>query len=220
MLINLHTHHLSTNSKHTVLDVYNQYPWDFVAHDSYYSIGIHPVFILQSNIPHDLDVIQHHLNNPQCLAIGEIGLDKLCNIDFNLQVEIFKQQLAIAEHHQIPVILHCVRAYQEILMIRKQMQLTIPFIFHGFNKNLNLAQQITTNRCILSFGKNLLYNTNLQSIFAGLSDDEFFLENDGSEIPIEEIYQKAAEVRGTTVEDIEQVVLSNFESVFKLRLNK
>ena len=217
MFINIHTHQISSGNT-SILDVYNQYPWNFTANDSYYSIGIHPVFIHQSDIENDLETIKQHIQDTKCLAIGEIGLDKLCEIDFNLQVEIFKQQLEIAESNQIPVIIHCVRSYQEILQIRKQMKLTIPFIFHGFNKNQKLAQQIITNNCIPSFGKNLLYNTNLQSIFAELSDDEFFLENDGSEIPIEEIYQKAAEIRSTTVAAIEQIVKTNFETVFKLKI--
>ena len=212
MLINIHTHHLLSK---TSLEVYNQYPWDINANDSYYSIGIHPVFINRSDIEKDLETITHHIQNEKCIAIGEIGLDKLCDIDFNLQIEIFKKQLEIAEANQIPVIIHCVRSYQEILQIRKQMKLTIPFIFHGFNKNQNLAQQIITNNCIPSFGKNLLYNTNLQSIFANLSDNQFFLENDGSEIPIEEMYQKAAEIRNCSIEDIEQIIQQNFTSLFK-----
>ena len=211
MLINIHTHHLDDVNN---ISIYNQYPWEFVNNDSYYSIGIHPIFIDKSNPEKDLETIKLHIQNKKCLAIGEIGLDKLCEIDFDLQIDIFKKQLEIAELNKIPVIIHCVRSYQEILQIRKSMKLSIPFIFHGFNKNKNLLQQVISNNSIPSFGKNLLYNTNLQSIFADLSEDNFFLENDNDEIPILEIYQKAAEIRGTTVEAIEKIVQHNFNTIF------
>ena len=214
MLINTHTHHLTKHSKN-ILNIYNQYPWNFIENNACYSIGIHPIFIDQSDIEKDLLTISHHIKNKKCVAIGEIGLDKLCKIDYNLQIEIFKKQLEIAEENQIPVIIHCVRSYQEILQIRKEMKLTIPFIFHGFNKNQQLAQQIISNNCLLSFGKNLLQNPNLQTIFANLSQENFFLENDDSQIPIEEIYQKAAEIRKSSVENIEQIVQQNFTSIFK-----
>jgi len=215
MFINIHTHHLlSINA----LEVFNQYPWELISSNSYYSIGIHPIYIHKSNIEKDLDTITYHIQKEKCIAIGEIGLDKLCEVDFNLQIDIFKKQLLIAEQNQIPVILHCVRAYQEILQIKNQMKISIPMIFHGYNKNQKLAQQILSNKCILSFGKNLLYNTNLQSIFANLSENQFFFENDDSQIQIEEIYQKAAEIRGCSVEKIEQIIHNNFNTVFNYHI--
>lgn len=217
MLINIHTHHLSNPTKN-ILEIYNQYPWDFIDNKALYSIGIHPIFIYQSNIPEDLLTIKNHLLKENCVAIGEIGLDKITPINFNLQIEVFKSQLQIAEENQIPVIIHCVRAYQEVLQIRKQMQLTIPFIFHGFNKNQQLAQQIISNNCILSFGKNLINNPNLQTIFANLSAENFFLENDDSQIPIEEIYAKAAEIRNTCIENIEMIILDNFNRIFNKQI--
>lgn len=214
MLINTHTHHL-TNSSKNILDIYNQYPWNFIENDAYYSIGIHPIFIDQSTIEKDLLTIEHHLPDEKCLAIGEIGLDKITPIDLETQTKVFKDQLKIAEQHQIPVIIHCVRAYQEILHIRNEMKLTIPFIFHGFNKNQQLAQQIISNNCLLSFGKILLQNPNLQTIFANLSQENFFLENDDSQIPIEEIYSKAAEIRNTSVDEIQNIIQNNFNRIFK-----
>ena len=216
MYINIHTHHLA-HPPGNLIEVYNQYPWNVLDIDTNYSIGIHPIFINQSNIEQDLITIEEHLNQKKCIAIGEIGLDKITTIDFETQISVFKKQLLIAEKNQIPVIIHCVRAYQEILQIRKQMKLTIPFIFHGFNKNQQIAQQIINQNCFLSFGKNLLYNPNLQAIFANLSAEYFFLENDDSQIPIQEIYQKAAEIRNSSIEDIKEKISINFNRVFKIK---
>lgn len=213
MLINIHTHHTTTPEPY-LIEVYNQYPWNIQPHEGYYSIGIHPVFINQSHIADDLITITQHISSHKCLAIGEIGLDKLTSVDFEVQKNVFKQQLCIAQEHQIPVIIHCVRAYQEIFEIRKKLNITVPFIFHGFNKNVQLLQQILDNYCIPSFGKNLLHNPNLQPIFANLSENQFFLENDDSQIPIQEIYTKAAELKNCSIEEIEAIVQNQFSRVF------
>lgn len=214
MLINIHTHHLSKNETKKI-EVYNQYPWDMVKNDEWYSIGIHPIFISKSDLQKDLETISTHLKNKKCLALGEIGLDKLTEVDFDLQIKVFQLQLEIAEAHHIPVIIHCVRSYQEILKIRKNMKLTIPFIFHGFNKNQQIVQQIINNNCIPSFGKNLLNNPNLQTIFANLSNTDFLLENDDSQIPIEEIYSEAADIKKCTMDELEILVSQNFNRIFK-----
>ena len=214
MFINIHTHQLAID-QHNKLEIYNQYPWNLIENNAYHSIGIHPVFIHQSSIDKDLETIKHQIQQEKCIAIGEIGLDKLTDVDFELQQNVFRLQLEIAQQHQIPVIIHCVRAYQEIFQIRKQMKITIPFIFHGFNKNQHLLKQIIDNNCIPSFGKNLLQNPNLQTIFANLFDKPFLLENDGSQIPIEEIYLKAAEIKNCSIEELQDTIQNYFYRIFK-----
>ena len=101
-----------------------------------------------------------------------------------------------------------------VLHIRKKLNLTIPFIFHGFNKNEQLLNQIIAQNSFASFGKNLLYNKNLQIIFAKLSANQFFLENDASEISIQEIYTFAAEIRKCTIEELQFQQAENWKTVF------
>lgn len=212
MFLNAHTHHLSNDS--TVLELYNQFPNKLNNGVKLFSIGIHPAYIKTSSIEEEIRLIKQNLSNKNCLAIGEIGLDKLCETDFKLQIEVFKQQLKIAEEFKIPVIIHSVRAYQEILQIRKKMKLTIPFMFHGFNKNEQLLHQILVQNCFVSFGKNLLSNKNLQIIFAKISANQFFLENDASEIPIKEIYAFAANLRKITIEELQLQQAENWKTIF------
>lgn len=212
MFLNAHTHHLSNDS--TVLELYNQFPNKLNNSVKLFSIGIHPAYIKTSSIEEEIRLIKQNLSNKNCLAIGEIGLDKLCETDFKLQIEVFEQQLKIAEEFKIPVIIHSVRAYQEILQIRKKMKLTIPFMFHGFNKNEQLLHQILVQNCFVSFGKNLLSNKNLQIIFAKNSANQFFLENDASEIPIKEIYAFAANLRKITIEELQLQQAENWKTIF------
>ena len=212
MFLNAHTHHLSHQSD--VLDLYNQFPKALNDDAKLFSVGIHPAYIKTSSIEEELAIIRENLSNKNCLAIGEIGLDKLCETDFELQIDVFERQLQLASEYRFPVIIHSVRAYQEILHIRKKLKLTIPFIFHGFNKNEQILNQIIAQNCYASFGKNLLYNKNLQIIFAKLSANQFFLENDASEISIKEIYTIAAEIRNSTIEELQLQQAKNWKTVF------
>ena len=212
MFLNAHTHHFSHQSD--VLDLYNQFPKAINDDAKLFSVGIHPAYIKTSSIEEELAVIRENLSNKNCLAIGEIGLDKLCETDFELQIDVFERQLQLASEYRFPVIIHSVRAYQEILHIRKKLKLTIPFIFHGFNKNEQILNQIIAQNCYASFGKNLLYNKNLQIIFAKLSANQFFLENDASEISIKEIYTIAAEIRNSTIEELQLQQAKNWKTVF------
>lgn len=118
MFLNTHTHHLSHQSD--VLELYNQFPNELNLNAKIYSIGIHPAYINSTTIDEEIDLINHHILDKNCLAIGEIGLDKLCETDFNLQIEVFEKQIKIAEENQLTIIIHSVRAYQEILHIRKK----------------------------------------------------------------------------------------------------
>ena len=212
MFLNAHTHHLSHQSD--VLDLYNQFPKAINDDAKLFSVGIHPAYIKTSSIEEELEIIRENLSNKNCLAIGEIGLDKLCETDFELQIDVFERQLQLASEYRFPVIIHSVRAYQEILHIRKKLKLTIPFIFHGFNKNEQILNQIIAQNCYASFFKNLLYNKNLQIIFAKLSANQFFLENDASEISIKEIYTIAAEIRNSTIEELQLQQAKNWKTVF------
>lgn len=212
MFLNVHTHNLS-QQKNSV-DLYNQFPSDWNSDVKTFSIGLHPAYINVSTLEEDIEIILQRITENNCLAIGEIGLDKLCETDFELQKTVFKRQLKIAEEYQLSVIIHSVRAYQEILQIRKELKINLPFIFHGFNKNEQLAQQIVSQNCFLSFGKNLLVNKNLQITFANLSNNQFFLENDASDISIEEIYTFAAHLRKITIKELQLQQAQNWKTVF------
>ena len=216
MFLNTHTHYLS--HQNNTLELYNQFPNAINRDAKLYSIGIHPAYIKTSSLEEEIEIIKQNLTQENCLAVGEIGLDKLCETNFDLQIEVFEKQLKIAEEFQKPVIIHSVRAYQEILQIRKKLNLKIPFIFHGFNKNEQLLNQIIAQNCFASFGKNLLYNKNLQIIFAKLSANQFFLENDASDISIQEIYTFAAEIRKCTIEELQFQQAENWKTVFDYQI--
>mgnify|MGYP006194762115 FL=1 len=91
--INLHTHHFSNSDK--VLEVVNQYPWEFSNEIPKYSIGIHPWYMNHERLSDDLKMISDKLRDEKCLALGECGLDKRIEIPLNEQTEVFQQQIEL-----------------------------------------------------------------------------------------------------------------------------
>jgi TatD DNase family protein len=209
---NLHTH--SYSNQEDVVELVNQYPQEFTDTFPNYSIGIHPWFIEEDRIEADLAIIESKLKEPNCLAVGECGLDKRIEIPFELQQTVFERQLLLAEQYQKLVVIHCVAAFQELIAIKKRLKISIPFVIHGYSKNEQLAKELVANGCYISFGKYLLRLPQLESVFRAMPNDRFFLETDTDEQTIQEVYALAAQYKGLSVAQIKELVNTNFRKVF------
>ena len=210
--INLHTHTFSNLSD--VIEVVNQYPWEFDASIPSYSIGIHPWYIDENRLETDLETIKQKLQLDKCLALGECGLDKRIEIPLDLQISVFKQQLEIVKLTNKPIVLHCVAAYDEVIAIKKEMKIENPMIIHGFSKNEKVAQSLLKNGFYLSFGKYLLRNPDLEKVFTFAPENQILLETDTIEESIYQVYEKAAAIKGISVEEMKAIVFNNFSKIF------
>lgn len=210
--INLHTHQFSNLSD--VIEVVNQYPWEFDASIPSYSIGIHPWYIDENRLESDLEIIKQKLQLNECLALGECGLDKRIEIPLELQMSVFKQQLEIVKQTNKPIVLHCVAAYDEVIAIKKEMKIINPMIIHGFSKNEQVAQSLLKNGFYLSFGKYLLRNPDLEKVFTFAPENQILLETDTIEESIYQVYEKAALIKGISVEEMRAIVFNNFSRIF------
>lgn len=210
---NLHTHKFTNNS--SVLELVNQYPWEFDASIPQYSIGIHPWYIDENRLESDLKTIEEKLQLKECLALGECGLDKRIEIPIEVQITVFEKQILLAEKHQKPLVLHLVAAFDELIAIKKRMKISVPIIIHGFSKNEQVAKQLIDNGFYISFGKYLLRNPELKSVFQSIPNDRFFLETDTIEETLEEVYTLASKYKNIKIEDLIEIVNSNFKKVFK-----
>lgn len=210
---NLHTHKFSANSN--ILELVNQYPWEFDASVPNYSIGIHPWHISENRLENDLNIIEAKLQLNACLALGECGLDKRIEIPIDVQISVFEKQILLAEKYQKPLVLHLVAAFDELIAIKNKLQISVPIVIHGFSKNQQVAKQLIDNGFYLSFGKYLLRNPELESVFNSIPNDRFFLETDTIEETIEEVYNLAAKYKNISLEELIGIIDSNFNSVFK-----
>lgn len=210
--INLHTHKFSNLSD--VIEVVNQYPWEFNSLLSNYSIGIHPWYIDEIRLENDLDIIEQKLQLKECLALGECGLDKRIETPLDIQISVFKKQLEIVKQTNKPIVLHCVAAYDEVIAIKKDMKIDNPMIIHGFSKNEQVAQSLLKNGFYLSFGKYLLRNPDLEKVFNFAPENQILLETDTIEESIYQVYEKAALIKGISVDELKAIVFTNFSRIF------
>jgi len=208
----VHTHKKSTQEN--VFSIENKYPnaLDFTTP---FSIGIHPWFVNEDKINEALLSVEEKLQEENCVALGECGLDRVSTTDFELQKFVFKKQIGLSENYQKPLIIHCVKAFQEIIEIKKEVKPKQIWILHGFHQNLQIAESLLKNRCILSFGAAIINNKKLQEVVLEIPLTSILLETDNAEIEIQAIYQKVAEIRKIEVEELQQQIHQNFKNIFK-----
>ncbi|SNR96249.1 TatD family hydrolase [Flavobacterium sp. ov086] len=210
---NFHTHQFTNQSN--ILELVNQYPQEFDTSIPYYSIGIHPWYIKEDQVDADLKIIEDKLQTKNCLALGECGLDKRIEIPLEQQIIVFEKQLTLAEKYQKPVVIHCVAAFQEVIAIRKKMKISVPMIIHGFSKNSQIAEQLIKAGFYISFGKYLLRNPELKTVFKEIPSNRFFLETDTIEENIQQVYDLASEYKNITIKELQEIISSNFNKVFQ-----
>lgn len=119
--------------------------------EGFLSVGIHPW-----NADHATEEawirLKEWLKDKRVVAIGEIGLDRAVNVSRDVQMTVFIKQLQIADSLSLPVIIHCVRSFDTLLALRKQIKTTNQWIIHGFRGKPDTARQLLKAGFDLSFG--------------------------------------------------------------------
>lgn len=146
-------------------------------------------------------------------AVGEIGLDRVHGAPWERQLSVFREQLALAHARHMPVVLHCVRAFETVM---RELAACEPraVIFHGFVGSPQQARQALARGYYLSFGERTFASPKTMEALQATPLSQLFLETDESQTPIETIYARAAEVRGVRVEELRQATLNNYEHLF------
>jgi len=209
--IDIHTHQKG-NSENVFL-LHDVSPEEFKRESAKtrhrFSVGIHPWYI-DSTVEEKIKILKQIAADSSVLAIGETGLDKRCNVNFDTQKEVFKSQISIAKEVGKPLIIHCVKAYNETQQMLGEMRLNVPVIFHGFRGKPQLAKELTKAGFYLSFG-NLFNKESLKTA----PFDRIFLETDDKDVGIEEIYKLVAEVKEVSVERLVEIIGENFGKCFE-----
>ncbi len=169
------------------------------------SAGIHPWYIY--NVRAQLEKLQMLVETLPIVAIGEAGLDKLCDTPMDWQQEAFRQQVQMAEDYQKPLIVHCVKAWPELIAVKKQLRPVQPWIIHGFRGNGVLASQLIAQGCFLSFGAK--YNPLALQAAWPL---HLLAETDESPINIRMVYDSIAKSLHITLEELAQQIESQLKS--------
>ena len=215
-------------------------------HGDVFALGIHPLFTPQAS-QDDLQTLalalQQHAEDSRLVAVGEIGLDGFVpGLDMARQQLFYKAQLKLAQQHSLPVVLHVRRSADLLLQGLRQTPVK-GGIAHAFNGSLQQAQQFIAMGFKLGFGGALTFDraNQLRMLATQLPLDALVLETDAPDIPphwlyvtaedraqglpqgrntpdqIPRIAQALADLRGISLDEVQQATTANVQAVLGLR---
>lgn len=206
---NIHTHYPTTHPEDiSIINILIRGGESYHLEDGQnYSAGIHPWYI--DNIGQQLDELEHLCTYPNIVAIGEAGFDKIRGGTPDIQQEAFQVQALLAEKVNKPLIIHCVKAYDEIIKNKKAIKPQVPWIIHGFRGNGKQAGQLLRQGFYLSFGQYF----NSEALKAAYPD-YLFAETDDADIDIRSVYQQITKNLLSPIEETLSSLTLNIKRVF------
>lgn len=213
-LFDIHTHQISSTKREDpnyscILDVN---PLDFEEAKGIYtrysfSSAIHPwnAEDAESQFKYLSDIAA----DSRIVAIGETGLDKIKGPSFDVQIPLFKRHIELSEQLEKPLIIHAVKAWEQLYHIRKETKPTQPWIIHGFRGNPQITQQMSNVGFMFSLGEK--FNPNSLKFIPKAS---LFCETDESEIDISDVYQQIADALNRNVEEFAAQIAENVRRIF------
>ena len=178
-MLDFHTHRphpdsiFNLPSEKAVLSAYSEF--------KYLSAGIHPWNTEAATIE-DYKALGELAKDDRIVAIGECGIDKLRGAELDKQKAVFIAHVALSERLKKPLIIHCVKAYQEILALKRDLTPAQTWVIHGFRGKGILAKQLLDKGLRLSFGEKFNPDA-LKAVGA----ENLLIETDDSETPIETV---------------------------------
>ncbi|MFD2179843.1 TatD family hydrolase [Veronia pacifica] len=202
------------------------------SNDVLYALGLHPVW-QDEHQEQDLLLLEQRLRAcpSQCVAVGECGLDfALPDARREWQLTLLERQLALATELDLPVILHCRKAHNELLQMLNRFP-SVRGVIHAFSGSYELGMNYVRRGLYLGIGGTITYpraNKTRQAV-AKLPLESMLLETDSPDMPIyghqgkpnspEKLIDIAcvlAELKSTTVDNIAHKSFHNVQILFSL----
>lgn len=175
------------------------------------SMGIHP---WDAGGTDEAPRLLAELSGCAVAAVGEIGLDYSHGRGkMQIQEALFRSQLAIAAERHLPVIIHCVRAFEEAFSILKEYRLP-GVIFHGYIGSRQQTARVTEAGYYVSAGSASLHSPKTLGSLGIVPREQLFLETDNSGLQIEDIYSAASAALEIPLQDLRQGIYQNFKRLF------
>ena len=189
MLLDIHTHHKEGIPGENILNVE---PGLFEpAEGCYYSIGIHPWKVLETE-PEDWKRLEDAAGHPSVLA-----------------KEVLIRQILLSESVGKPLVIHCVKAFNELIELKKRYRPQMPWVVHGFRNNLNIACRLMQEDIYFSLGEkyqpDVLQNVPLERLLA---------ETDESPLDIRTVIGQMAEAKDVAVSLLCDRISENTRKIF------
>ena len=179
-----------------------------------FTIGIHPWFQTAENFHQQICIVRQYADHQNVIAIGETGFDRLKGPEFSIQRTVFAEQVRIADDVSKPVVIHCVRAWDELLSEHRKLRPSTPWLVHGFRGKKELAMQLISKGMYLSFWFDFIVKPESTLLIKNLPIEKIFLETDGSSTDMRTIYEKVASDLHLSMDELKSKIFSNFKKLF------
>ena len=194
----------------------------------YAAVGLHPEYV--DNFK-DIDIkkLIKSLNNSKIIAIGEIGLDyHYSKENKEKQIKLLKMQLEIAQHYNLPVIIHSREATEDTINILKQFNIT--GVIHSFSGSLETAKIYIKMGYLLGINGVITFkNSKLKEVIANVPLENIILETDSPYLTPEpfrgkkneparilEIAKFICDLKGITLEELAAITNNNIKRIFDI----
>ncbi|MCD4728913.1 MAG: TatD family hydrolase [Pirellulales bacterium] len=206
-------------------------------HELFAAVGIHPNHTAEAE-PDDWDRIVELAGNPRVVAIGETGLDRYRDYSpLQLQQEYFDRHLRLARSRDLPVIIHCRDAQDDMLPMLRAAAADGPLVgvLHAFSGTADFAAECLSLGLHVGFAGNVTYsnrkNDYLRDVAHGIPEDRLLIETDSPYLvpqafrgrkkrnePAHVVRTAAflAELRGVSVEQLATATTANARRLFRL----
>lgn len=177
-----------------------------------FSLGVHPWRADASKA----ELQQAFLRIEQCasidgfVAIGECGLDWVAKVDRAAQKSVFEQQMELARRLSVPVVLHSVRAFEEVIQILRVKKIKRA-VFHSFVGSVQQAERVVSEGYFCSFSPRSLMSSRTCEAIRQIAPSALLIESDESAESIVSIYEQIAELRNCSVEELRKIVFENYK---------
>ncbi len=175
------------------------------------TLSLHPWYA-EDMTDDALGALADRLDSSEVVGIGEVGLDRLSAVPLALQIRQMQAVISLANARELPLVVHCVRAWSELLALKRQHAHT-PWIIHGYRRGAELATELMEVGCFLSFGRRY----NLEALRLAYDRGALLLETDDeSDLQISEHYASVAHTLGISLAEL----LASTASVARLALGE
>lgn len=196
----------------------------------YPAFGLHP---MRANL-----ICRQVLSRLECLsrsavAIGEIGLDyTLTDVPRQLQISAFRSQLTLASKYNLPILIHCRKAFQDLLSILRDVDIQkIGGVMHAFSGSPETAQECVKLGLYISIAGPVTFSNALRplEVVKRIPLQRLLLETDAPDLTPEpyrgrvnepafivETARKVAQIKGITVEEVAAATSLNSRKLFHL----
>lgn len=202
---------------------------------AYPMIGLHPEEV-KADWRNQLAQMKPMLDDPShpFIAIGEVGLDYYWSREFEAeQLQAFEEQVEWAAEYDLPLMIHCRKAQNEMVHIlkRHEKELARGGVFHCFTGNEKEAEQLLQfDNFVLGIGGVLTFKkSHLPEVLSGIPIDRIVIETDSpymAPVPMrgkrnESAYvafvlKRIAEIYGISEDEADRRTTTNALRIFRL----